>query len=360
MGADLLSVLGAENLMGVIEEVKGGVPDDLLPAPFMTPTRTVIGDQGSYYKTSRTRKNAKVTNYGGTSSEVTQQGISEVPVKLIHSYENMRHGPKLFQLLENPEDGTKQQLARQEITRQTVNLAQRCMNLRMSAIYSMLAFGEIYVNTDGGLATTTGSAYDIDFGVPANNKNQLNGIIGASWDTATTDIIGDILAIKEQARKLTGMPIRHCFYGVNVPNYIAKNNTAKEYLARNGGAQTAFIGGEIPNGFMGIQWHPVYEAFYENTSDTNTDFFGGDACVFTPDPSPDWYELVEGTFPVPRLSGVVGDSVEDALGNLTQTPGMFSYAEIGSNPPSIVQYYGDTFLPILKNPNAIFIADVTP
>ena len=36
----------------------------------------------------------------------------------------------------------------------------------------------------------------------------------------------------------------------------------------------------------------------------------------------------------------------------------FSYAQVTTNPVSLQHFAGDTFLPIVKNPAAIFIAEV--
>jgi hypothetical protein len=49
-----------------------------------------------------------------------------------------------------------------------------------------------------------------------------------------------------------------------------------------------------------------------------------------------------------------------ALGNFTQAQGAFSYAKVGHNPPGVEHFAGDTFLPLLKNPWAVFLADVVP
>ncbi len=40
--------------------------------------------------------------------------------------------------------------------------------------------------------------------------------------------------------------------------------------------------------------------------------------------------------------------------------GMFSYAKVTDNPVTVRHFAGDTFLPVLKVPAAVWIADVVP
>jgi len=53
-------------------------------------------------------------------------------------------------------------------------------------------------------------------------------------------------------------------------------------------------------------------------------------------------------------------SAVDVAHSLREQAGMFSYAEMLTDPPSIKMVAGDTFLPVIKVPKAVFIADVTP
>lgn len=359
MSKTLQQILGGENMTGVIQSVAGGVPEDILPPAFLTPGRTVDGDTATYFKVESTRRAAQRKAYGSKAAEVDKQGITEQPVKLIHTVEKQRHGATTLVNLKGVNGEGKQRLGEQEVDRQTVEFARRFRNLRLSSVYSALSFGAIYFNAAGDLATSS-STVNIDFGVPANNKTQLNGLIDAAWDVAGTKIITQIKNIKAQARKLTGLPIRHAFYGANIPDFLLTNTQIKEMLNRNPRAQARLVmeeAGEIPDGLLGLSWHPVNEAFTD-IAGSNTDWFAVDKIVFTPDPSPDWYELIEGTYPVPTSVGIAGGSAADALANFNLQAGMFSYGKVTDDPPSIEHVAGDTFLPIVKNGNAVFIADV--
>jgi len=104
---------------------------------------------------------------------------------------------------------------------------------------------------------------------------------------------------------------------------------------------------------------PVYDAFFTNHAGSDTDWAADDLVVFAPEPGPEWLEWLEGTYPIPQSLTLSGDAAQ-ALASLQPAQGMFSYAAVSINPPGVTQYFGDTFLPVIKVPNAIFIADVTP
>jgi hypothetical protein len=202
--------------------------------------------------------------------------------------------------------------------------------------------------------------------VPAGNKDQLDilgtgAIIGASWATDGTDIIGDVRAIKKAALIKTGYPIRHAFYGANLPQYLLSNTDIGALIHASPVLSQAIAQApsELPPGFLGLEWHPIDDAFFTDAAGTNQSWFSGDELIFTPDPSSDWWGFMEGTYPVPTSVDVVS-SMEAALSSFTPAQGAFAYAKAGHNPPGVEYFAGDTFLPLLKNPWAIFLGVVVP
>ena len=214
--------------------------------------------------------------------------------------------------------------------------------------------------------SSSGAAVTVDYSVPSGNKGQLDvfgsgAIIGASWATASTKIITHIRNIKKASIKKTGYQLAHCFYGENIAGYLSSNTEAKEYLARNPAMNQQILStGEIPDGFMGLIWHPVDDAFFEDKNGTLQGQIGADDIVFVPEPSQDWYELVQGSFVIPTNLGSVTPDATAAVGSLTEVFGMYGYAKITDDPAGIKQFAGDTFLPTIKVPGAVFIADTTP
>ena len=358
MAKILQQVLGARNLIGVINKVANGVPNPL-PDTFQRETRRVPGDHCTYYKQEGTRKTARETNYGGDPRVVDHEGLDEQPVKLIHSFEEQSHKPATLMNLEST-DGTRQQLGRAEVARQTAIFAQRYTNLRIAATTSMLAHGKIWFDADGNLlSSASGAKRTIDAGVPANNRNQLNGIITTKWSTASATILDDIQYIQQKAAELTGQPIRYAFHGIGLLNNLLANTQAKELINRNTGYQEQAAVGVIPQGFGGLIWKPMYLAMYQDHAGTYRKWFASDKVVFAPEVNDEWWELIVGSLPIPKNIGAVYNDAVGAAGNMQEAYGRFSYATIGGHSGNqLKQFGGDTFIPIIKNPEAVFIADV--
>ncbi len=371
MPASLQDFLYYENLVGSVQQVLGGVPENLLPPAFFAVTDRVEGKTGEYTMAAGTRETARIVAYGSPARQRTMTGVKKVPVSLLHTFESLPADPTVLMQLQSEDSPTRQDMGRQTLARNLADFGTRFRNLRISAVYSALKHGAIYFDREGNLlADSAGAFQSVDFQVPDEHKNQLDitggvpgggAIIGASWGTAGTDIIGDVAAIKKAALVRTGYEIVHCFYGPNIPGYIL-GNTAIGALIHAVPALSQAIANapnEIPNGLLGLQWHPIQNAFFTDASGGTQSWFTGDEAVFTPEPSADWWGVMEGTYPVPTTLDVVADMLA-ALGSFTPVQGAFSYATISQNPPGIMHFGGDTFLPLLKNPWAVFLADVVP
>jgi len=170
---------------------------------------------------------------------------------------------------------------------------------------------------------------------------------------------GQIQELKESAVKLTGYPIKYAFYGGNILGYLMGNDTLKAYLQNQQQLNLSVAKSEIPTGLLGLVWQPVSEACSQLAAGFNT-WFDGDTIVFTPEPDLSWYELIEGSTPVPSDIGTIEESGVRAIGNVTLASGLYTFATVETDPTSIKQVGGDIFLPIIKVPKSVFIADVTP
>lgn len=366
MAKTLEQILGAKNLTGVITAVKGGVPE-VMPPAFFRPTRTVEGNKCTYRKVEGTRQTARLVQWGAPSVNRGLKGVSEVPVTLLHSKEHIFHDPYVLMNLQNYANESKQKLGQAEIARQTGEFKRLFTNLRVSTIMSALCLGLIYFDADGNLLpNSTGATVSVDFGIPAGNKNQLDvfgagAIIGASWATAGTGIAQDIVDLKKAALQLTGYPLKYAFYGPNLLSYFLTNTQLKEIINRTPRYQASFSQNEIADPFLGLTWLPLYESFYVDKDNTVQTWAGNDMVVFTPEISPDWWEMVQGSSPVPStIYGSVATDGGAAMGSVKEAAGMFSYGQVLADPVTVKHVAGDTFLPLIKVPKAVFIADVTP
>lgn len=359
-------ILSFKNLLRVIDAVKGGVPGGILPERMFTPSDKTDGNRGTYTKVTATRKVAQAVMYGAPSKMADHKGVSEVPVVLIHTYEHFQHDPTLVAKLRS-QAGAVQKWGSEIVAKRAGQFTQRFVNLRRAAWYQALTEGKIWLDSEGNLVHRSGlAAITIDFAIPAGNKTYLNAlgegnIISASWATAATDIPNQIAGIQIAAAQLSGYPITTVYYGKNIPSYVSKNTAMKEYLKLNPTSNEAVRRGEIPDGFMQLKWRPAYTAFFEDSKGTNRRFWGDDICVFTPDESDmGWWGFIEGSYPIPTDVGqMYGDAIQ-ALNALQTVFGLFGYAQVTNDPVGIRQYGGDTFLPVICVPKAVFIGNVTP
>lgn len=358
-------VLGYVPLTRAIKTVASGIPK-VLPEKFYTPSpgARVMGNKARNISFAGTRKVARVTPYGAPPRQVVQLPRSSTDVRLLHSTESIAVEQELLMLLRKLETYEAQVMAADEIRFQAQEYRQRFDNLRVAAITSMVAHGKLWFDADGNLQnSSSGADLEIDYGVPATNRNQINpgsgAIISASWATSTTNIVTQVNNLKKYAIQKTGYPLKYALYGANIAGYLTNNDHFKYYLARNPGMNQRHIDtGRLDGEYLELTWIPVYNAFYEDEDGTIVEVFPADQVVFTPDLTEDIYQLYEGGYPVPKSIQMVTD-LEQALSNVAYEYGQYGYAYM--EPPNrLMQVYGDTFLPRWMNPNAIFMADVTP
>ena len=365
MPQSIEQILAAKNLTGIITDVVGGVPDDLIPPEYLRDSTPVAGDYGTYQRVSATRKLAKTTAYGSKARNANTVGIGETPIKLLHTFEEWSHKPQTMMNLMAEGNEARQNMGAQTVARKAAEFGRRFQNFRLGCMYSAFARGKISVDRDGELQLTDQAAtggVDVDFDVPADHKDQFGGLV-TDWSNAATKIVTQMKKIKKQARKDTGLPVSTALYGEDLPDYFLTNTQTKELINRSPALRDSFAQadrGEIPNGFLGLNWSPVDQAFYEKEDGTQTDFFGGDALILLPDADRGWWEWLEGSYPVPTTVGTIFNDASAALSSFREVNGVFSFASVAHNPPSLTQYMGDTVIPVLKNGSAIWIGDVKP
>lgn len=368
---NLMDVLGAPQLCGTIQGTKTGVPD-VFPAGFTDPIlneKPVEKDTGSYFRVTGTRTTAKAVAYGSPSVARQLKGVEEVPVKLMHTKENIGLPLSDFRNLIDPDRSSGADIMVDsdkvtEIGRQVREARQNIDNLRISALTSALFNGAIWWDAQGNLLpSSSGAKSTADFAIPAGNKTQLNwdgngNIIDTSWDNAAAPIDKQMIALKVAARRLTGYMPKYAFYGKNVPGYLTSNTKLSAYFVRNQVSNGQYLGtGDIPNPLLGLTWAPAYEAFYEDQNGAFQSLIDDDTVVFTPEPTRDWLGWLRGTMDVPQ-SLTIGDDAVAALRNFKAVVGQFAYATIQTDSPGIKMVYGDTFLPSIKVPKVLFIAKV--
>lgn len=348
----LTQLLGYTTLLGLMTNPAGGVPQDILPGGFMSLTQPVDGNAAQWNIIANTRQTARLNNYGAPPKTQDKKKIDQKAGVLIHTYESITHDLTTLQRLMSFDSPQIQQMGYQEVEYQTAEFRRLINNLRVSAIYSALTYGAIYFDGSGNLLpSSSGAIVTVDLGISANHKDQLNGLVGTKWDTATADIIGDIGRIRAQSRKDSGEPIRYAFYGSAIPGFLMGNTAVQKLLPGNSQLATALMSGDIPDGFgtpastgEKIKWIPLYEAFFNDSAGTDQTWLPTDFVIFTPEPNPSWYRMLEGSYAVPNTLNM-GTDAEDVIKNFSRVNGMFNYAQVQTKPPGIEHMAGDTFLP---------------
>jgi hypothetical protein len=369
MALSLQEILGFVPLTKHIETVKNGVPPLLPPAFYQRkPEFRVLGDRTSRIETAGTRKNARVVPYGAPGQQIEHLPLDGRPIQLMHTEEKLQFSHELFMLLREFESYTVMQRAAKEAQRQALNAATRQDNLLKSATHVLLATGGIHFDSDNFLLpSSSGASFTISAGVPANNLNQANGAIDASWALSTTNIPGHLKTLRQRARQTTGYPLKYALYGKNIMSHMLRNEFVKNYLVSLGGAdraKTFLDSGEMPSKMFDFEWIPMNETFFDTEAGTTTEIWGDDTLVLTPDPAdPNVYGIYEGSMPVPTEFSITGDMMAQWK-NFTDAYGAYGYGYScgpwNGQTLGLFGVYGDTFLPSLMTPGAYYILDTTP
>lgn len=373
MGTTLKELFSPNVMLGVTDVLKGSLPRLHMPAGLFgdgTTTQPVIGDTGYIIRGTGTHRAAKQAARGSVARPRTINGMSKRPEVLLHSAESMEVKADDIRAIvdweANPESSTLKvsanvaQSAIANIQRQAMNLQ---ANLRTAAVTSAFALGHIYFDSDGEIVTSSGSAtIDVDYGIPAGNRDQVSGIIDASWGTTSTKILKHIELLKLRILQQSGRTAAHCIYGKNILGYLLDNTQAKEYIMRNASLNQQVLGTTSIGSFQlgGLTWWPGYMGFHRDSSDSVATLIGDDAIIMFPEPSPDWYQMQEGFELVPENGFGRAMDLAELFASATPKQGMFQYAEGSTNPLKGTVIYGDNFLPAIHVPEAVIVADVTP
>jgi len=267
---------------------------------------------------NRTRTLAKGRAAGTGPSTASAHPIGHVAATMYRSHEKI-HLPdeKLFNLRGLGENwGVLETKGQKYLAAQERNQAQRIRNTREFMVSRMLQGKFDLLNSgDDWYPVEYGDGHvTVDFRVPDGNRAKLNmlgagDILGASWATAATGIIGDLFAINKAFEQLHGRPLRHVWCNSTVIQYVMNNTGMKAVAGTSNVVFDSWQASPQVNA-EGIQdtghmvvfkavpwlvWH-VYDAGLEvGTTPTFTQFLDDTHAIFLPDPDPDWCELHEGS-----------------------------------------------------------------
>lgn len=355
----LQELLGYVPMTTMARRVIGGVPDVLPPAFSSGTSRKVIGNTVQYNAVYGHQRTAIAVQYGQKAHEIQPDQIAQATATLVHTFETFSHNPLVLQNLWGLNGEGPAAVAADLVDYNLKELGRRPATLRTASRYLALFGGKIWFDGQGNLlANSSGAAVTVDFGVPAANQGQLGGLIDTTWTNAAANIPQMINKIKDDSVAQRGYQITTAFYGANILTDLLANTQASNLIKANPVLQNAVYNrNEIPNGFCGLNWVPAHGAFFKDKNNATVRPCGAGEVVFTPDPTPDWWEHVEGSMLVPSTIDIVSD-IDEAMKSFTNVYGPFAYGQVSINPPTIAQFFGDTYLCLLKVPAAIYQATV--
>ena len=362
-----LDYIAGSNLQQLVDAyaVKPGLPRPFDPA-FYTPSDTkVMGTNVEWAVSTGNREAATVVHPDSPSREVSVPGGDKKQAVALGSRESFTINMRTMIDLQSGIP-MMQELGRREISSQIKKFTDRFSNLETNAVHSVLTKGAIYINAAGVvLPSSSGATITVDMGIPTGNKLTAGGAAGTynigDWSSAATDIGGKLRGIRKANVGTSNYGLTTIHYGANIPGYLAKNTTLKEYFARNASYQSAVIErNEIPDGTLGFKWRPAYMA-YSSASGTQTFWAGDDFLSISPDPADQsWYEYVECGLPAPV--GVATESevvaamtdVSTILNNFPIRYGKHAYGVVKVDPIAYRLVMADYFLPIIKAPTTYY------
>jgi hypothetical protein len=344
--------------------VESGIPDPT-PPELAQVTEPVLGDRTTWVTFYGQRRTARRAEYGAPSRPRAQQQIGDQSVALLHFPEHIKIEQELLLRLRNPNDLLAQAKAQEVIGRAGADFRTLFDNTRVLAKIMMLSKGVTYFDGQGNiLPTSSGATFTLDYSVPANNKNQLNGLIATTWaNPSTSTPWQDIEKVRILMRQTTGHELEHACYGKNIANYLYTNTNAQKFWQFNTQLYNQFQAnpGAIPNGTFGIKyWHRMGDSFYDDsTGTTQGSIFGADQVTFLPTITRNVYTLFEGSILAPTAGTPVVATTLDAILAATETiTGFGGYAVPEVDPVGAKIVYFDTMLPWWKQPLDLYLATV--
>ena len=214
---------------------------------------------------------------------------------------------------------------------------------------------------------------EVDSGIPSGNTGNIGGIISASWGSAGTDIITQLMNLEKQAARTNGRPPRHFFLNSTTAANLFNNtqlasvrgtaNRVFDSITQRpvdtskglpGGGGYDIVFGAIPlytfhvyNG--GTVAYGTGESFSDQINSSNFEYFIPDEkIIITPEPSPEWIGMIEG-------SELYRESV---VSDAKKSSGLTTWTSNVIDPSGIEVKNLDLFMPIIKEPYACYYADV--
>lgn len=329
------------------------------------PNRLPIGGRKTSYDTfDNTRKIASGRAPGVSNAQKKPQVVGNVDVIFPRAAETITLSDETtlnLRTIGGPVGGELTASQEAYVTRQEVYLGQKFENIIEFQAAAMLRGQYVFViRGDDLFHDFSGTGITIDYQIPAGNKNGLNmintgNLISGPWATAGTDIPADIYAIDAAMQQLSGFGLRHILLNSNEWNNILNNTVVQ---AQGGSANLVFerLDVDDDNNFTAklralpwVTFHIMNHGLDTGTAETFTKLMPDGFAAFSPEPSSDWVQYMEG-------SEIV---TEGPNGIRAERPGFYPYAWPDHNPSGWNLAAVHNGIPALYVPAALAFGDLT-
>lgn len=199
--------------------------------------------------------------------------------------------------------------------------------------------------------TVHGVTHTPDFGL--DTSHDLT--VATSWATASTDIDADVEALRRLIVQDSGRAPSLMLCGRNIPSYLRKNSSVKEWFAGSPAAGSTLSALSSQRfSLYGMEWATIDSGYI--SGGVWTPHIPDDTVICMPRPSSEWFQLQRGTVMAPNGS-VYGDK---ANAGHVETYGEATWARFIDEPPSAWFYLRWAGMAVPVFPSAYAVLDVTP
>lgn len=256
--------------------------------------------------------------------------------------------------LREPDSLTLQKQGAETVSRIYDDFGERHNIFKELVIAKTLTTGVVFLNNAGQvLESSSGATITADFGVPADHKGNLDGMISALWSTSNTKIADQVDAIRDAAEEANVEPPTDIWLHPNTKAHLRNNTQFSEWAKYNNVATDAVLRGDIIENLWGLNWH-FYGGKYQAVDGTMKNYIPTTVGILTPPPNRPWLRATQGSTLVPSQIGVMPDW-QDALRSTTRFYGKYSYARLVDDPMALYLYMGDKFGLHFADPAAIWM-----
>ena len=340
------------------EKTNASIPTPFTDTFFTNPTSEET-DDFTMIVDSVEQRPAPLNNKGGKARVLDKSGASERRGVLFNSFNVMPFGAELIDAIREPDSPTIDRKATREVRRQLSKFAFRHVIQKEVVISKIITDGIVYYDVATGVikeASGDSDSIPIDFGVSANHKGTLNGLVSGYISTASFELHELIEDIKEQAEAENVSSPTEIWCHSSMKQYIRALTEFQTYATASFNVSEQLLRGEYVENLFGMNWH-FLSGRYQDSAGNNIPTMDPKKLIFTPPVNEGWVQASNGKILVPTTLNLYDDAMA-ALAGVSEQYGEYAYATVSHNPVGIEAYAGDCYGLNFTQPNAIWQATV--